>query len=91
VCQRHGYDHSIFPNRHAIYRPCLLYTNKARGGGLTAIRTPAHPSIIPTVDDMNLLVGNHYFSPGTTPEIIGDCFRLPVYKTEITAVGDPQQ
>jgi hypothetical protein len=32
--------------------------------------------MILTVDGMNLLVGNHYFSPYSTPEIITDCFRL---------------
>jgi hypothetical protein len=69
----------------------MPYTNKARGGGvLTAIATSLGSSSrrydlescsecvwveVPTDDGINLLVGNHYFSPDTKPEVITHYFR----------------
>jgi hypothetical protein len=48
---------------------------------------------IPTANDISLLIGNHYYSPDTKPEVITDYFRhientSDPYNTRVILLGD---
>jgi hypothetical protein len=87
------YDHNLFPNKYTVYRSDRPYINKAHGGGVSTAILARLGSCscrydlelcsacvwveIPTADGINILVGNHYFSPDTKPEVITGYFRHP--------------
>jgi hypothetical protein len=84
------YDHNLFPNKYTVYWSDRPYINKARGGGVSTAITASLGSCshrydlelcsecvwvkIPTADGINMLIGNHYFSPDTKPEVITGYF-----------------
>jgi hypothetical protein len=86
-----------------------VYVKKARGGGvLTAIATSLGSCChrydlelysecvwieIPTADGISMLIGNHYFSPETKPEVISAYFHhleniLDTNNTHVILLGD---
>jgi hypothetical protein len=86
------YDHNLFPDGHTVFHSDRVCTNKSRGGGVLIALSPRVRSCkrrcdlesleecvwveIPTNDGLNLLIGNHYFSPDTKPEVITNYFRF---------------
>lgn len=84
-------DHNLFPDSYTVLRSDRMSANKTRGGGvLTALSSKIRSFKrrcdlesynecvwveIPTLDNQNLLIGNHYFPPDTKPEVIANYFR----------------
>ncbi|PNF15466.1 hypothetical protein B7P43_G17549 [Cryptotermes secundus] len=85
------YDHNLFPNQYTVYRSDRPYINKVRGGGALTAITASLGSCrrrydlelcsecvwveVPSADGINMLIGNHYFSPYTKLEVITAYFR----------------
>jgi hypothetical protein len=103
------YYHSLFPDCYTVFRSDRASVNKTRGGGvLIALSSRVRPYKrrydlefydecvwveIPTLDRLNLLIGNHYFPLDTKPENIVSYFRfleniLDTHYFHVIMVGD---
>ncbi|PNF43033.1 hypothetical protein B7P43_G08782 [Cryptotermes secundus] len=102
-------DHNLFPDSYTVLRSDRMSANKTRGGGvLTALSSKIRSFKrrcdlesynecvwveIPTLDNQNLIIGNHYFSPDTKLEVIANYFRsledrLDTKNFRVVIVGD---
>jgi hypothetical protein len=86
------YDHNLFPDGYTVFCSDRVSNTKTRGGGVLTVLSSKIRTCkrrhdlefydecvwveIPTLDNFNLLIVNHYFPPDTKPEIITNYFAL---------------
>jgi hypothetical protein len=78
------YNQNLFPGTYLVYRADRVSAVKSRGGcTLIAIsdnvsgvvrRADLELVEIPSMDDINLLIGNHYFAPDIAVDTIKQYF-----------------
>jgi hypothetical protein len=82
------YDHNLFPDCYTVFRSDRDCAKKTRGGGVLTVISSSVRSCkcrrdleswdecvwieVPTLDGLNLLIGNLYFAPDTKPEAISN-------------------
>jgi hypothetical protein len=99
----------LFPDSYTVLRSDRVSANKTGGGGVLIALSSRIRSFkrrydlqlydecvwleLPTMDSLNLLIGNHYFPPDTKPEFITNYFRslenkLDTQNFRVIMVGD---